>query len=669
MLVPIANAPVKFRATGERFFEEIAECYLHNIPYANKSQCDDTVAFQVGIENDLYEDSQVGWAIKDNLTGEYVFVETDGSHVEYNEAGTIAKVEFIWNDLFPCETTVFNEPFDNNDAGWSLTPGGGVSEITGGVLHFTSSGAGNLTISPAILENSKTYRITIVVTAISSSDGTELKLLITDDSANLLDENISAVGTYEFELNTTTIVGDNYISLNGDGGLSAFDVSISSILIEEISCENSCIHGCYKICVFDIGTDDNFEQVGDEFIYLQSDNLNTNPDFDFTDVIVGGNFSNPSDWSTDANWNVAAGIASHTAGVADSIYHNAAITIDDITSFQLEYDQLGTTAGATQVYFGGTLSTPEGGNLTHEENLLTGFDGSFQVNANSAFDGDIDNVKLYAINNVYDASGGGVLFDVGTSALLSGNADLELVILEVGKKYLIRFTFTRTAGTLTLTANGGTVNTYAASGTYEELVDITSSDELHFTGGVTMDGILTAIEIYEYITVEEALNEGVITSSDQFCSEPFNVKTTHPCTKIIRWRNDENAFGFEYVNFLTYYHYFRMNCKLGRPTYPVEQSNHEDSSAHNRILRAQVDKTLEMWTEHLPEYVHDAISMGIKHDDFEILDEDRSASYVAYVSDPEDYEPNWEDDELPLARVRTTMKLKTPSTAGENPNC
>lgn len=538
MLTILPNQPVKFRSDGESFFADLEGCYKHFIPYANKSECADTVSFQVGIDNAAYEDSQVGWALKDK-DGVFVYVETDGSHVEYNEAGTIAKVEFSWDDVLP----------------------------------------------------------------------------------------------------------DGY----------------------------SCEPGCYNICVFD-SSDENIiysESTGDPYILI-GDELNTNPDFNFNDLIIDGDFSGAGGWNTDPNWTIGAGVASHTPGSADSISQSSGVVIG-ATSYQVEYDQLNTTAGATQVVLGGTSLSPEGGNTTHKEIGVPTVDSSFFINANSSFDGDIDNVKCYAINDIYDASGGGVLFTIGQDAILSSNALLNLPgIIGINKSYRLTFDIVRTAGSLAVIVDGNTVQSVSSTASYDVIFDSGSDTDILFDGNATCNMVIRNISIKEVITLEDALNEGdfnISGSNGGFCSEPYDVQESHACTKILRWRNDENSFGFEYVDFPNFYHYIRLNCKLGRPLYQVEQKNYENSQAHNRILRAQVDKLLELWIEHLPEYVHDAMSIGIKHDDFEILDEDRSDSYIAYVSSEEDYEPNWEDDELPLARVRTTMKLKTPSSSNENPNC
>lgn len=166
--------------------------------------------------------------------------------------------------------------------------------------------------------------------------------------------------------------------------------------------------------------------------------------------------------------------------------------------------------------------------------------------------------------------------------------------------------------------------------------------------------------------------EGIAGATSAFVSEPLSIATTHDCTLLMKWFNDEDAFGFEYTSFLQGYagftHNLRISAKLGNPSYTKDKTNFVFSDGEKRILYSVTDKAFELYTDYLPEYIHDALSIALEHDHYFIQNEEVSNELLEYVSEDGEYEPEWED-ELLLAKVRTTILKKFPDNRRENSNC
>lgn len=215
--------------------------------------------------------------------------------------------------------------------------------------------------------------------------------------------------------------------------------------------------------------------------------------------------------------------------------------------------------------------------------------------------------------------------------------------------------------------------TSTGSKTFEFIADATDNKVKFFvqtTGGadfaqITQDDV--SLKLKHNLT--QAIDAGLITL---FCSEPINVQTSFKeCTLLMRWTNFEDAFDFEYTSFPSAYaefsHVLRIEANLWHPIYPKDKKNFTDSSQVSKILYSNTSKRFEVETFLLPEYLHDALSIGMEHDSFEILDETKSKDFVKYVALEEDYEPVWEDDMI-LGRVAFGLIKGTP-VKRENRNC
>ena len=125
------------------------------------------------------------------------------------------------------------------------------------------------------------------------------------------------------------------------------------------------------------------------------------------DLALNGGFDDGSDWSTDADWAIAAGVATHSDGDADTIYQ--ALTLSDGTEYILRFAVSGRTAGSiTPQFFGGSGATGTAVSADGEEvQSITATAGntSFGFLATTDFDGSIDDVSIYAVTDAAVAPG------------------------------------------------------------------------------------------------------------------------------------------------------------------------------------------------------------------------------------------------------------------------
>lgn len=154
---------------------------------------------------------------------------------------------------------------------------------------------------------------------------------------------------------------------------------------------------------------------------------------------------------------------------------------------------------------------------------------------------------------------------------------------------------------------------------------------------------------------EVTMNEG------QICPEKYSrcikvVESVESCgtpTVLIRYRNDNNAFGFDYSD-ETFYNQMRIPGKVWKPSYPKTKEIQKHSSGRRTLYYSDVDKKFVLNTGYLPEEIHDALSIALEHSTLLI-------DGVELVCSSEEYEPEWTKNnalapvEVELFAQRTRM--------------
>jgi len=119
------------------------------------------------------------------------------------------------------------------------------------------------------------------------------------------------------------------------------------------------------------------------------------------------------------------------------------------------------------------------------------------------------------------------------------------------------------------------------------------------------------------------------------CTGCYDLRADYPCTKLLTWDNDDDAFGLAYSEFeSTLVHSLRLDAELRNPKYPEKSNRLRFSNGRNKIIFAQSEKVWELRIDYVPEYIHDAIRLAKIHDRFYI-------DGVEYYCLEGDYEPEW----------------------------
>lgn len=106
-------------------------------------------------------------------------------------------------------------------------------------------------------------------------------------------------------------------------------------------------------------------------------------------------------------------------------------------------------------------------------------------------------------------------------------------------------------------------------------------------------------------------------------------------TLLFKYRNENDAFGFDYTTDDTYFNYLRViDARLKQPTFPDDAEIYTKSNNTNSLTNARVQKLWKVQLVNLPEYIHSAISVMRRHDEFYI---DGSLYVVAEGN----YVPEW----------------------------
>lgn len=273
---------------------------------------------------------------------------------------------------------------------------------------------------------------------------------------------------------------------------------------------------------------------------------------------------------------------------------------------------------------------------------------------------------------------------VANDWILKGNASFA-----ANTKYIIRFNFREHTSFTTVQAQIGPTQssiTITGNGDFQLVVDPalgapTSLDwGIIVTGGDTvLTAVLESLSVCVYREFTAALydsdgaNVASITrqegaTGNQIFDFPVNipaeiptgcyeVRITEDCDDTVyisqcltflsgvscappnstlqfKWRNRNDAFGFDYTTDATYYNYVRVVGRLKHPTFPDDTEISTFSNNTNAVINARVQKLWKVALNDLPEYVHSTISTMRRHSDLQI-------DGVPFVVADGSYSPEW----------------------------
>lgn len=274
---------------------------------------------------------------------------------------------------------------------------------------------------------------------------------------------------------------------------------------------------------------------------------------------------------------------------------------------------------------------------------------------NGGFDTDTDWTKGLD----WTIAGGLAIFappGVAINSILQDNG-----VILANRTYRTQFTLVTFAGALQaqvfLSNAVGTARNVV--GTYAQDLTPTADGNLRILGAALGAATIEVDDysVIEYIDIDAAIRNGSV--EPVICSENYHLKDTWDCTILLEWTNDENAFGFNYTDFV-FTQALRVSAKLRNTTSEkVNKVNFTNSQGEKKILFSQTFRAEELKIDEMPEYLHRALDIGVEHDTFTI-------NTVAYINEEDEYEPRWRNSSL-LAPVTVSVKKKVQFL--ENNNC
>lgn len=150
--------------------------------------------------------------------------------------------------------------------------------------------------------------------------------------------------------------------------------------------------------------------------------------------------------------------------------------------------------------------------------------------------------------------------------------------------------------------------------------------------------------------------------STEYCSECFNLDNcgVQPTKEylFLEWTNEDDGFGMNYTQ-VPLTHTLWIKGGLRNADYPYQEDYFTTSGGNNFPVYVDSVKTVELWVEDLPEYIHDALRLGVVHDSFKVND-------VEYTKGDGGYSPDWDTPNSMLAPVVVKLREKYQDTKNEN---
>ena len=206
----------------------------------------------------------------------------------------------------------------------------------------------------------------------------------------------------------------------------------------------------------------------------------------FAEYVTNGAFASDTGWTKGAGWTIAAGVATATGAISTALSQTAAITLLAGYTYTITYTVSAYTAGTITPSIGGTAGVARSSAATFTETIVA---GTTQILAftGAGFTGSIDNVSVTAwvLGTGWTTDGTTAIATGAISTAISQTAN-PLFPLVVGQAYLVTYTITRSAGTITPSLGGTAGTAVSTSSTVQEVIVAGSTQAISFaTSGFT----------------------------------------------------------------------------------------------------------------------------------------------------------------------------------------
>jgi len=154
------------------------------------------------------------------------------------------------------------------------------------------------------------------------------------------------------------------------------------------------------------------------------------------------------------------------------------------------------------------------------------------------------------------------------------------------------------------------------------------------------------------------------------CFDTCFKKITDDCyTSVIGYRNNENAFDFDYSE-STFFNRVRLPLYLHSPTNSEEQKTYSKSNGSSVKLMHRIWKDYRVKTDYFTDGMLERFAVATAHDGVYITCSYSDLSNAQFIR-TEKVEIDWQEENIPvfnLAQGKTTLRLASPR-ANINSNC
>ena len=204
----------------------------------------------------------------------------------------------------------------------------------------------------------------------------------------------------------------------------------------------------------------------------------------FAEYVTNGAFASDTGWTKGTGWAIGSGHATATTATSD-LSQTSAITLIAGYTYTITYD-VTRSAGTVTPSIGGTAGTARSTNATFKETIIA---GTTQILAftGAGFSGTIDNVTVtaWALGTGWTTDGSTAIATGAISTAISQIANPLFPIVQ-GQAYLVTYTITASAGSITPSIGGTAGTAVTTTATYAEVIIAGSTQSISFaTSGFT----------------------------------------------------------------------------------------------------------------------------------------------------------------------------------------
>jgi len=229
----------------------------------------------------------------------------------------------------------------------------------------------------------------------------------------------------------------------------------------------------------------------------------------FAEYVTNGTFGSDTGWTKGTGWTIGAGVATATGAISTALSQTVAITLLAGYTYTVTFTVASVTAGTITPSLGGTAGTTRSTAATFTETIVAGSTQLLEFNT-AGFSGTIDNVTVTAwvLGTGWTTDGSTAVATGAISTALSQTANYSYPIV-TGQAYLVTYTITRSAGTITPSLGGTAGTARSSSATFSEIIIAGSTQAISFgTSGFT--GTVDNVVIQAAVSIPTDSTTGLV---------------------------------------------------------------------------------------------------------------------------------------------------------------